>query len=129
MFNLCWSHLCPLIPKVRRQNTSLSKFSKKINQKGKLQINLDKKKWESGDVMKTAFRIFVIQRNNRTHYEVTCGPCDYFMVRVRASVSIAITLVLGQPYLNIRLHLCVYLGGRCLGQDERGLDTKMDEQK
>lgn len=70
--------------------------------------------------MKTAFRILVTQRNNRTHYKVTCGPCDYFMVRVRASVSIAITLVLGQPYLNIRLHLCVYLGGRCLGQDERG---------
>lgn len=79
--------------------------------------------------MKTAFRILVTQRSNRTHYEVTCGPCDYFTVRVRASVSIAITLVLEQPYLHKCLHPCVYLGGRCLGQDEQGRDAKIDEQE
>lgn len=109
MFNFCWSHFCPLIPKVRRQNATVSKFSRKINQKEKLQINI----YIYGK-LKKAFEILVTQRSNQAHYKVTRGPCNHFMMRVRASVSIAITLlkVLGQPYLHKLPHLCVYLEGR-----------------
>lgn len=99
-----------LIPEVRRQNSTVSESRRKINQMGKLQINLGKKnlgKLRWGD---DSIWVLIHQRFIQTHYKITCGaPYDHFMMRVRASVSVAITLVQvpGQPQTQTPSCLCL----------------------
>jgi hypothetical protein len=132
MFNLCWSNFCTLIPEVKRQNPTGSESRRKINQTGKLQINLDKKilgklRWGEDSI----WNLDSPEKYSDTLQGNMCGPYDHFTMRVRTCVSVAITLVQvpGQPYLHRLIHVCVSLEGRCLGQEEKGHDAKTNEQK